>query len=195
MHVLVSPRMHLVIPVSSNIPRYSWIGPVHESASQLGDSCPDISRTPITAKTGVKVRVCPRNPMRRYLNELFFSRNRLQPSDSASIIPSAFLRITELQLNGTMMTWGEMQDAISTMPCLQLVEMGYNRISHLSGTPHLSSSGAPSPLRTINLDSNECDDWPRVCAAMKCSYAGYVSALLMKGLINISHLQVSNALS
>jgi len=72
---------------------------------------------------------------------------------------SAFVKITELQLNGTLMSWREMQEVTALMPSLRLVEMGYNRLATLPSGP------VNSAIQVINLDSNECHDWTHIYQA------------------------------
>jgi len=84
----------------------------------------------------------------------------------------AFKSLTELQLNGTLMTWLEMQAVITNMPQLRLIEMGYNKLADL---PTLDSclpdnNGA---LQVINLDGNACHDWVHLCKALH-QYVSYV---------------------
>lgn len=83
----------------------------------------------------------------------------------------AFKNLTELQLNGTLITWLEMQTAIADMPNLRLVEMGYNKLATLSPLDNsLPTNGA---LQVINLDSNLCSDWVNVCESLQ-QYVSYV---------------------
>jgi hypothetical protein len=86
----------------------------------------------------------------------------------------AFNSLTELQLNGNLMTWLEMQTAIASMPHLRLVEMGYNKLAVLS-TLHdrLPDNRA---LQVINLDSNMLSDWVHVCTSLY-QYPSYVLSL------------------
>ena len=75
---------------------------------------------------------------------------------------SAFVKLTDLQLNDTLTTWQEMQEVTAQMPNLRLVEMGYNRLTTLS-----SSGPIDSKIQVINLDTNECRDWSNICQALK----------------------------
>jgi hypothetical protein len=75
---------------------------------------------------------------------------------------SAFQRLTDLQLNGTLMTWREMQEITALMPNLRLVEMGYNRLTSLSSFDPIKST-----IQVINLDTNQCRDWAHICQALK----------------------------
>ena len=87
---------------------------------------------------------------------------------------NAFNSLTELQLNGTLMTWLEMQTVIASMPNLRLVEMGYNKLATLSSPDDRLSDN--KVLRVINLDSNMLSDWVHVCTSLY-RYTSYVLSL------------------
>jgi tubulin-specific chaperone E len=89
----------------------------------------------------------------------------------------AFKSLIELQLNGTLMTWLEMQIAIASMPNLRLVEMGYNRLATLSTAKNCLLGG--KALQTINLDSNICTNWVHICESLH-HYPSYVFPLLFE---------------
>lgn len=74
----------------------------------------------------------------------------------------AFLKLTDLQLNGTMITWQEIQEVIVVMPNLRLLEIGYNHLTYLSLADH-PLAPAQSSIQAINLDSNECHGWSHIC--------------------------------
>ncbi|TFK76354.1 hypothetical protein BDN72DRAFT_830912 [Pluteus cervinus] len=97
------------------------------------------------------------------LDRLALNRNRLQVPPDLSPFKCAFLRLTELQLNGTMTTWGELGQLMCVMPQLRLAEMGYNRISHLTSP----MTHQVSTIETVNLDSNLCQNWIDVCQSLK----------------------------
>lgn len=61
------------------------------------------------------------------------------------------------------MTWPETEDLVLAIPSLRLVEMGYNRLRHLSPCPTLSTPN----IQIVNLDSNELDDWAHICETFK----------------------------
>lgn len=84
---------------------------------------------------------------------------------------TAFSALTELQLNGTMMTWTEMQEVTAHMPRLRLVEMGYNHLVQLQ-IPTLSVS-LNSMIEVFNLDSNLCSEWYHVYNSL-LHYRSYV---------------------
>ncbi|KAF8077772.1 hypothetical protein FPV67DRAFT_1402566 [Lyophyllum atratum] len=95
------------------------------------------------------------------LQRLGLNRNRLQPVTNCAAMETAFLRLTELQLNGTMLTWLEMQTAIAAMPNLRILEMGYNRLTHLQ-IPGAKYPPPNNTVQVINLDSNACSDWVHI---------------------------------
>ena len=100
------------------------------------------------------------------------SRNRLQPLQSFRPLEGVFENLTDLQLNATFLSWAEMQAITSTMPNLQLIEMGYNCLSRLSDgviPPHDCN------IQVINLDTNNCSDWIHLCASFS-KYHSYVIA-------------------
>lgn len=88
------------------------------------------------------------------------SRNRLQKPTDLNTMQTAFSALTEIQLNGTMMTWTEMQEVTANMPKLRFVEMGYNRLERLQ-TSALTVS-LDSAIEVFNLDSNLCSEWDHV---------------------------------
>ncbi|KIM86184.1 hypothetical protein PILCRDRAFT_816109 [Piloderma croceum F 1598] len=93
------------------------------------------------------------------LERLALNRNRLAPFKTTSKATLAFPKLTELQLNGTLMTWSDAEELVFVIPSLRLVEMGYNRLRCLSSSPALAK---PS-IHVINLDGNELDDWAHIC--------------------------------
>jgi Leucine-rich repeat (LRR) protein len=97
------------------------------------------------------------------------SRNRLAPFKDISKATLAFPKLTELQLNGTLMSWSDAEELVFVIPSLRLVEMGYNRLQRLSSSPAL----AKSSIHVINLDGNELDDWPHICETFQ-PYRKYV---------------------
>jgi Leucine-rich repeat (LRR) protein len=100
------------------------------------------------------------------------SRNRFAPFKDTSIATSAFSKLAELQLNGTLMTWPEAEELILSIPNLRLVEMGYNRLKRLRPFP----ANTKSNIQVVNLDSNELDDWLHICETFQ-PYSTYVSLL------------------
>ena len=101
------------------------------------------------------------------------SANRFAPIHDPVPLSTAFLNITELQINKTLLTWNEMQAIIAFMPRIQTVEMGYNHIHRLSddneeqiSDPSSSNAGILA-LQTLNLDSNHLRDWVHILQSLQ----------------------------
>lgn len=124
-----------------------------------------------------------------------FSRNLLQIILNPNVMETAFLRLTELQLNGTHMAWCDMQAATAFMPNLRLVEMGYNRLTHLI-TRDNESPSSNSTIQAINLDSNVCSDWVHIRRSLN-PYTSYVKFIFAEydHLANHGYIQVFSASS
>jgi tubulin-specific chaperone E len=105
------------------------------------------------------------------IHRLGVSNNRLQPLSNSKLGRDAFSHLTELQLNGTLMSWQAIMDVVCLMPHLQRLESGYNRIQNLSSPPQTHPG---SVITTLNLDSNQLSNWVETCQALvsfpKCSY-------------------------
>lgn len=99
------------------------------------------------------------------LERLALNRSRLLPPSKMNVMESSFLRLTELQMNGTLVTWREMQIITAFMPQLRLVEMGYNQIDNLSSDPDKPLSN--SSIQVLNLDNNLCSDWIQICSSLQ----------------------------
>ncbi|KAI0053913.1 hypothetical protein FA95DRAFT_1551690 [Auriscalpium vulgare] len=101
------------------------------------------------------------------LERLSLNNNRLNPFTNPSLVIQAFSRLTELQLNGTLITWEAMINIISLIPTLRQIEMGYNRLTSLSTakTPERSTVN----VEIINLDGNQLSDWINVSAGL-CAF-------------------------
>ncbi|KAJ6618857.1 hypothetical protein B0H10DRAFT_2217348 [Mycena sp. CBHHK59/15] len=97
------------------------------------------------------------------LQRLALNRNRLQSPRDPQRMALAFNNLMELRLNGTLMTWEEMQQVTASMPVLCIVEMGYNFIEKLSSV----ETNKGSTVETINLDSNNCRDWVHICESLR----------------------------
>ena len=63
------------------------------------------------------------------------------------------------------------------MPGLFLVEMGYNRLGHLS-LQDPATQGLPgnTTIQVINLDGNKLTSWPETCKGLR-PYSAYVGLL------------------
>ena len=91
------------------------------------------------------------------------SNNRLQPPSSLKLGTDAFSRLTELQLNGTLMSWQAIMEVLALMPRLQRLESGYNRLQNLTSLPQDN----PEPvLTTLNFDTNQFCNWAETCQAL-----------------------------
>jgi Leucine-rich repeat (LRR) protein len=97
------------------------------------------------------------------VHRLGVSNNRLQPLSNLKQGRDAFSHLTELQLNGTLMTWQAIMGAVCLMPRLQRLEAGYNRLQYLSSLPQNHPELA---IATLNLDSNQLSDWVETCQAL-----------------------------
>ncbi|KAH7923561.1 hypothetical protein BV22DRAFT_1092713 [Leucogyrophana mollusca] len=108
------------------------------------------------------------------LERLSLNRNRFVPLGSP-LCPLAFSRLTELQLSSTMMTWEELTIVTAFMPKLQLVEFGYNHLSHISSSKPPQET--VTAIKVLNLDGNELGDWLHLCEALEC-YTGLERLIL-----------------
>jgi|SRR6266850_3334648 len=108
---------------------------------------------------------------RHLVHRLVGSNNRLQPPSNLKLGTDAFSRLTELQLNGTLMSWQAIMDVIALVPRLQRLESGYNRLQNLSS---VLQDNSESVLTTLNFDSNQLSNWVETCQALvplpKCLY-------------------------
>ncbi|PBK93057.1 hypothetical protein ARMGADRAFT_1012740 [Armillaria gallica] len=103
------------------------------------------------------------------LTRLVLNRNRLaSPSDTFKM-SSAFMRVTDLQLNDTLTSWDQMLEIVRFMPKLQQVEMGYNHLMRLS--EGLDTVYPTVTIQSINLDSNSLSDWIHImeCLGHSCT--------------------------
>ena len=91
------------------------------------------------------------------------SNNRLQPLSNLRLGRDAFSHVTELQLNGTLMTWQAIMGVVCLMPRLQRLESGYNRLQYLSS---LTQNHPELVITTLNLDSNQLSNWVETCQAL-----------------------------
>jgi len=97
------------------------------------------------------------------VHRLGVSNNRLQPLSNLKLGRDAFSHLTELQLNGTLMTWQAIMGVVCLMPRLQRVESGYNRLQSLSSLPQ---NHPELDIATLNLDSNQLSNWVETCQAL-----------------------------
>jgi hypothetical protein len=99
------------------------------------------------------------------VHRLGVSNNRLQPLSNLKLGRDAFSHLTELQLNGTLMTWQAIVDVVCLMPRLQRLESGYNRLQYLSSSS-LPQNYPELVITTLNLDTNQLSDWVETCQAL-----------------------------
>ena len=119
------------------------------------------------------------------LNLSLYSRNRLKLPANVRSLEGAFPNLTDLQLNATFLSWAEIQAITTIMPKLQLIEMGYNHLSRLSGgmiRPHDCN------VQVINLDTNNCSDWVHLCASFR-EYHSYVIVSQIVTLLSLSSVK------
>jgi hypothetical protein len=101
------------------------------------------------------------------VHRLDLSNNRLQPLSNLKLGSDAFSHLTELQLNGTLMTWQAIMGVVCLMPRLQRLESGHNRLQYLSPLPQNHPELA---ITTLNLDSNQLSNWVETCQALVFFY-------------------------
>ncbi|KAK0211164.1 hypothetical protein DFS33DRAFT_1252202 [Desarmillaria ectypa] len=103
------------------------------------------------------------------LTRLVLNRNRLDSPRDAAKMSSAFMRVTDLQLNDTLTSWDQMLEIVRFMPKLQQVEMGYNRLMRIS--KGLETASPTVTIQSINLDSNSLSDWIHImgCLGSSCT--------------------------
>ncbi|KAF5330813.1 hypothetical protein D9619_005494 [Psilocybe cf. subviscida] len=100
------------------------------------------------------------------LERLSLNRNRLQMPVISDLLPNAFRTVTEIQLNDTLMTWTDMRTITAFMPHLQVIEMGYNRLTRLAGDKP-PTTFMNTTVQFINLDSNYLSEWTHLCTSLK----------------------------
>ncbi|KAI0333552.1 hypothetical protein GY45DRAFT_1296987 [Cubamyces sp. BRFM 1775] len=106
----------------------------------------------------------------RDLRSLSLNQNRLRPPQLLRPGTTAFQRLEDLQLNGTLTTWDEFRTILIYLPSLRTIELGYNRLQNLvteqdpQGSPR---GGTNATLHSVNLDSNNLDSFGDICAAMR----------------------------
>ncbi|KAG2349451.1 RNI-like protein [Suillus weaverae] len=97
------------------------------------------------------------------LERLALNRNRLRPP-SSQLPASAWLRLSELQLNGTWISWEEFTSIAILMPQLRIAELGYNELTSLS---RAKISTVLDRIEILNFDSNKLKDWRHISEALK----------------------------
>ncbi|KAI0690587.1 hypothetical protein BC835DRAFT_173148 [Cytidiella melzeri] len=104
------------------------------------------------------------------LKRLAVNQNRLAMPQDTTLFAAAFSTIQELQLSSTLTPWIDIQQLIRHMPCLTVIECGYNRLTTLPEAPgnSVAFTQVNTPLRTVNFDGNELCIWKEVVAALRC---------------------------
>lgn len=132
------------------------------------------------------------------LERLALNRNRLTPPPSHLPV-SAWLRLSELQLNGTWSSWEEFTSIAMFMPQLRIAELGYNGLTSLS---HAKISTVLDRIEILNFDSNKLEDWQHINEALKPCTSLQRLVLSSNGIARIpprescpSHLQGLKVLS
>lgn len=106
------------------------------------------------------------SPTAQFTNGRIDSRLRLLSLERYGAFSTAFPNLTEIQLNGTLLSWAEVNGIITQMPVLRSLEMGHNRLSSLS-TGGGSDPCDPHPtLQMLNLESNELSEWAHVASSI-----------------------------
>ncbi|KII88144.1 hypothetical protein PLICRDRAFT_41270 [Plicaturopsis crispa FD-325 SS-3] len=103
------------------------------------------------------------------LERLALNRTRLLPFSDPLSSSRAFLKLSDLQLSDTRVTWEEILPIIGAMPSLKTVELGYNSMRRLARDPGPSTpSKEPASLTVeeFNFDANELDDWEHVATTL-----------------------------
>ncbi|KAJ7681776.1 hypothetical protein B0H17DRAFT_1075669 [Mycena rosella] len=135
-----------------------------EPTGTVRTTCPSIRgldlSTSLIPSWDIIALICAELPA---LQRLALNRNRLQTPRDPLTMTLAFSKLTELRLNGTLMTWKEMQQVTAAMPVLKIVEMGYDLINEVSSPELLHGS----TIETINLDSNNLRNWVDICDALR----------------------------
>ncbi|KAL4077235.1 hypothetical protein V8B97DRAFT_1915339 [Scleroderma yunnanense] len=85
---------------------------------------------------------------------LDLSANLLASWQSISNIVAELPLLERLVLN-TLVTWEEFREVLSFMPGLQVVELGYNRLTSL----HTKGLKPIPRIHCLNFDTNELSDW------------------------------------
>ncbi|KAF5380808.1 hypothetical protein D9615_004115 [Tricholomella constricta] len=173
-----------------------------DAAGTIRETCPSIRgldlSTSLLPSWDIVALIARELPV---LRRLCLNRCRLRSPTNFAVMETAFLHLTELQLNGTILTWQEIQTAIAAMPNLELVEMGYNSLTHLQ-----TGGKSPPPnntVRVINLDSNACSDWVHIWKSLEhytsyVIFSGHVEVLpitviknTQQGLHTVKHISLS----
>ncbi|KAK0496897.1 hypothetical protein EDD18DRAFT_1073528 [Armillaria luteobubalina] len=116
------------------------------------------------------------------LTRLVLNRNRLANPRDTFKMSSAFMRVTDLQLNDTLTSWDQMLEITRYMPKLLQIEMGYNRLTRLS--KGLDTASPTVTIQSINLDSNSLSDWIHTMECLGHSCTSLTTIILTANDIN-----------
>ncbi|UZJ51852.1 hypothetical protein CBS101457_001172 [Exobasidium rhododendri] len=98
------------------------------------------------------------------LESLLLHFNRFEAVSAATMpLPHAFLRLSDLRMDGTRVEWHEIMALSSCFPCLENLQMGTNHLTRLGGARLSARFGQ---LRFLNLEGNLLDDWQDVWTSM-----------------------------
>ncbi|KAF9527024.1 hypothetical protein CPB83DRAFT_748494, partial [Crepidotus variabilis] len=139
-----------------------------DSNGSISQTCPNIRGLDLSqnllSSWEVVAQITREMPL---LERLALNRNRLQlPSCSESLL-DAFQKISEIQLNNTLLTWAEICWLMAILPRLQVLEVGYNQLTSLALHHSLGQFPQLSSLQSLNLDSNLFSDWVHICTVLK----------------------------
>ncbi|KDR81741.1 hypothetical protein GALMADRAFT_239919 [Galerina marginata CBS 339.88] len=98
------------------------------------------------------------------LQRLSLNRTRLQMPTTYDWLTASFRKLTEIQLNDTLMDWTDVQTIMSFIPQLRVIELGYNQLTRLCGDKPQNQLN--SVVEVFNLDTNHCSDWTHICTAL-----------------------------
>lgn len=146
----------------------SPVVPTPTRTKTIAEMCPkvtDIDLSKNLFRTWDKVaEICKCLPR---LSSLRLNYNRFTvDSMSSPSLPGCFAAVTVLSLNGTMLSWQEVEKLNHIFPSLEELHLGFNNISLLLlPTSSSSSSSTAFPqqsfqkLRLLNLESNVLSSW------------------------------------
>lgn len=162
--------------VDLRVRRYPRPGSNQKPDSVVGCSRGNSSRVPSSRKLGPEVSTTAIPS--RFTCQPFISQNRFSLPSGTVDLSSAFLNLQELQLNKTLLTWRDFTEyLLPHLSKLTSVELGYNRLDHLSEQATLSKPPrADTKLSTVNFDGNNLNNWSDICSSF-AKYPTYVFLL------------------
>ncbi|GAA6051813.1 hypothetical protein JCM3770_004986 [Rhodotorula araucariae] len=106
------------------------------------------------------------------LQNLLLNSNRFRRIVTPTALPG-FEQLRRLELNNTLMSWDEIRLTSPSLPNLEELQFGYNRLRSLRAT---SSAAATAKdrwtilprLTRLNLEANQLDDWPALVEELSC---------------------------